>query len=54
MGTTSLAAKDLKSSASDYDRKKQYERIELDNQKYVDDAFKRAGLAYVMLRSLKW
>lgn len=48
----SLAAKDLKSSASDYDRKKQYERIELDNQKYVDDAFKRAGLAYVMLRSL--
>lgn len=49
----SLAAKELKSGASDYDRKKQYERIELDNQKYVDDAFKRAGIAYVMLRQNK-
>lgn len=46
----SLAAKELKSSASDYERKKQYERIELDNQKYVDEAFKRAGIAYIMVR----
>lgn len=49
----SLAAKELKSGASDYDRKKQYERIELENQKYVDEAFKRAGIAYVMLRQNK-
>ncbi len=48
----SLAARELKSSASDYDRKRQYERIELDNQKYVDESFKRAGLAYVMLREI--
>jgi hypothetical protein len=48
----SLAARDLKSSASDYDRKRQYERIELDNQKYVDESFKRAGLAYAMLREI--
>jgi len=45
----SLAARDLKSGASDYERKRQYERIELDNQKYVDDVFKRAGLAYIMI-----
>jgi len=49
----SLAAKELKSGASDYDRKRQYERIEQDNQKYVDDTFKRAGIAYVMLRQNK-
>lgn len=48
-----LAAKELKSGTSDYDRKRQYERIELDNQKYVDDAFKRAGVAYVMVRLSK-
>lgn len=45
----SLAARELKSGASDYDRKRQYERIELDNQKYVDENFKRAGLAYVLI-----
>lgn len=47
-----LAARELKSSASDYDRKKQYEKIESDNQKYVDDSFKRAGLAYTMIREI--
>ena len=48
----SLAARELKSGASDYDRKRQYERIELENQKFVDDNFKRAGLAYVMIREI--
>ncbi|GBD86108.1 hypothetical protein BMS3Abin03_00017 [bacterium BMS3Abin03] len=46
----SLAAADLKTSASSYDRKRQYERIEIENAKYIDDAFRKAGLSYVIIR----
>ncbi len=44
----SLAASELKSSASDYDCKRQYERIELDNIKYIDESLKSAGFSYVL------
>lgn len=47
-----LAAKDLKISASDSERKRQYERIQSDNEKYIDDQFRKAGLAYVLVRRL--
>lgn len=43
-----IAAEDLRLNASDSDRKRQYEKIAKDNGDYVDDAFKRAGLVYLM------
>jgi hypothetical protein len=44
-----LAAIDLKNSASDNDRKRQYEKIENDNARYIDDSFRKAGIAYVQV-----
>ncbi|MDP2302477.1 MAG: hypothetical protein Q8N03_08640 [Ignavibacteria bacterium] len=47
-----LAAKELKNSAGDAERKRQYERIQTDNEKYIDDSFRKAGLAYVLVRRI--
>lgn len=45
-----LAAIDLKNSASDNDRKRQYEKIEYDNARYIDDSFRKVGIVYVLVK----
>ncbi len=45
-----LAANDLHKSSSDSERKRQYEKIETDNARYIDDSFRKAGIAYVLVR----
>jgi hypothetical protein len=47
-----LAARELKNSAADAERKRQYERIESDNEKYIDDSFRKAGLVFILVRRL--
>ena len=44
----SKAAIELKSGASDNERKRQYEKIENENAHYIDEAFIRAGFIYLM------
>ncbi len=45
-----LAAEELKNTANDSDRKRQYEKIENENTKHIEERFKTAGLFYVLVR----
>jgi len=45
----SIAAAELKNMTGDYERKKQYEKIETDNAKYIDDSFRKAGFSYILV-----
>ena len=42
-----IAAHNLKNSASDSERKRQYDRIEHEDSRYIADKFKKAGLVFV-------
>lgn len=44
------AAKDLQESATDADRRRQYEKIGNDDLKFIDDKFRKAALHYVSVR----
>lgn len=43
------AASELVHSTNEADRKRQYEKIATDNIKYIDEAFKKAGLYYLSM-----
>lgn len=45
-----IAALELKNNASDFERKRQYEKIEGDNNRFIDESFRKAGLAFVLVR----
>ena len=44
------AAGELKGNAADAERRRQYERIEQEDLKYIEDSFKKAGWVYVSIR----
>jgi len=44
------SAAELQGSANDAERKRQYEKIAAENVRFIDDAFRKAGLNYVLIQ----
>jgi hypothetical protein len=45
-----MSAAELQQSASDVERRRQYERIEREDRQYILDAFRRAGLVFIWIQ----